>query len=369
MKTTAIICELNPIHAGHAMVFSRAREENGPVVAVMSGHFTQRAIPAVFDKYARAKAALACGADLVLELPFPWCSSGAEDFARGGVTVAAGCCAESFTFGSESGNMTLLEKIASIKSDEAYNASIRQADREQRDLGCATLFEEHLRHSGITEPIGPNDKLGAEYIRFATTLGIREFYPIRRMTEAPSATSVRDVLYREGMAGAETLMPQVAYEIFRELSMVPEQKLDELLFCHCRLYLRDEKNDLLRYGAKIARQAENAAQFKKDLPTKKYTLARLRREILFHMMGIEPRDLARSPAFTVLLGANERGRAYLSERGKHFSIPVITKPADDAVLDERAKGQYARHRRADELYATLLGIPADAYMKKHPVIV
>ncbi len=367
MKTTAIICELNPIHAGHATLLRSAKEKNDVVIAVMSGHFTQRAIPAVFDKYARADAALACGADLVLELPFPWCSSGAEHFARGGVAVGVGCGAESFTFGSESGDIALLEKIAAVKSHEAYNASIRQADRENRDLGCAALFEEHLRRQGITDPVGPNDKLGAEYIRFAKERGVEAFYPVRRMAEAPSATSVREVLDRLGIEGAASLLPEEAYDIFRKQSVVSEKKLDELLFQHGRLYLREEENDLLRYGAKIARQAENAEQFIKKLPTKKYTLARLRREILFHLTGIGS-EKGEEPAFTMLLGANERGRAYLSEKGKDLAIPVLTKPADDAVLDERARAQYARHRRADELYATLQGLPADAYMKRHPVI-
>ncbi len=96
MKKTAVICEINPYHTGHQYIFSRAREESDLVIAVMSGNFTQRAIPAVFDKYTRASLLLTPdetgtpAADIVVELPFPWCASGTEAFAMGGVAVALG---------------------------------------------------------------------------------------------------------------------------------------------------------------------------------------------------------------------------------------------------------------------------------------
>ena len=83
-----IVCEYNPFHNGHAYHITRALQELGAdegVVCVMSGDFVQRGEPAVYSKYARAEAACRCGADLVLELPLPWCLASAEGFARGAV--------------------------------------------------------------------------------------------------------------------------------------------------------------------------------------------------------------------------------------------------------------------------------------------
>lgn len=51
------------------------------IVSVMSGNYVQRAETAVMSKYARAKAALLGGVDLVLELPMPYAISSAERFA------------------------------------------------------------------------------------------------------------------------------------------------------------------------------------------------------------------------------------------------------------------------------------------------
>jgi len=369
MKSNAIICEFNPIHAAHRYILHLCRTDNRPVIAVMSGNFTQRAIPAVYDKYARAEAALRCGADLVLELPFPWCSSGAEDFARGGAGIAAGVLVDSLTFGSESGDTALLNRLAEIKKSENYTDAIRQAEKESRGRGSAVLFDDVLRQQGITDPVGANDKLGGEYIRFGRELGIPGFRPVKRMKYAPSATKVREILTQNGLEGCDGWIAEEAMPVFAGKEFCTESRLDQLYFHHCRLYIREnETNDLLRYAAKIARSSVTAAEFTEKLPTKKYTLARMRREILFDLLGITPEMGRELPAFTVLLGANAAGRACLSQGGKNFRIPIITKPADQSALDQQAQMQYARLRSADELYAFLMGWPADTFMKRHPVM-
>ena len=73
LKTTGIIVEYNPLHPGHIYHMEQARKQTGAdyLIAVMSGSFVQRGEPAMFSKWSRAKCALACGADLVLELPLP----------------------------------------------------------------------------------------------------------------------------------------------------------------------------------------------------------------------------------------------------------------------------------------------------------
>ena len=69
-----IVAEYNPFHNGHARLIEQTRAQLGavcPVVCVMSGDFVQRGSPAVYSKFARAEAAVRCGADLVRELPLP----------------------------------------------------------------------------------------------------------------------------------------------------------------------------------------------------------------------------------------------------------------------------------------------------------
>ena len=78
MKIAAIICEFNPIHTGHKRLIDYAKSIADKVVCIMSGNFVQRGMPACADKYARARHAILCGADLVVELPTIFATSSAE---------------------------------------------------------------------------------------------------------------------------------------------------------------------------------------------------------------------------------------------------------------------------------------------------
>ena len=87
MNVIGIIAEYNPFHAGHHIHISMTRALVGkdcPVIAVMSGGFVQRGDFAIFNKWARAEAAVMTpgGADLVLEIQTPFANATAEKFAR-----------------------------------------------------------------------------------------------------------------------------------------------------------------------------------------------------------------------------------------------------------------------------------------------
>ena len=116
MKTAGIICEYNPMHNGHKQQIEKTKQVLGAdtaVVCVMSGNFVQRGDFAVFNKHSRAKMAISGGADLVVELPAPYALQSAEGFADAGVHIldALGVC-DNISFGSESGDIELLCKIA-----------------------------------------------------------------------------------------------------------------------------------------------------------------------------------------------------------------------------------------------------------------
>ena len=104
MKICAVICEFNPFHNGHAYLLSRAKRLSGcdAVVCVMSGSFTQRGEICRTDKYLRARHAILCGADAVIELPTPFAVAPAEIFARGAVKVISRLGADcTLAFGCE----------------------------------------------------------------------------------------------------------------------------------------------------------------------------------------------------------------------------------------------------------------------------
>ena len=88
MQAVGIVAEYNPFHNGHKYHINQTKAQlpdADGVIAVMSGNFTQRGEPAIFDKWTRTQAALYGGADLVLELPTAFATRSAGYFAEGAV--------------------------------------------------------------------------------------------------------------------------------------------------------------------------------------------------------------------------------------------------------------------------------------------
>ena len=116
MKVCACICELNPFHNGHEYLLREARRITGAdyMIAVMSGDFVQRGIPAICDKYARSAQALMGGADLVIELPVMYATASADYFAAGAISEIVNLgCVDCIVFGSECGDLELLFSLIS----------------------------------------------------------------------------------------------------------------------------------------------------------------------------------------------------------------------------------------------------------------
>ena len=123
MKNVAVIAEYNPFHKGHAHQLRQLKEKEGAeaVLVVMSGDYVQRGEPAVADKAARTRMALAGGADMVVELPPAFATGSAEIFARGAVSLAAACgCIDTLAFGASCTDLARLKKAADSLLSHGY---------------------------------------------------------------------------------------------------------------------------------------------------------------------------------------------------------------------------------------------------------
>ena len=242
MKAVGIVAEYNPFHSGHRYQIRKIREIFGaetPVAAVMSGDFVQRGEAASYDKFTRAEAAVRGGVSLVIEMPLPWSLSSAESFARGGVGLlgAAGVI-DALSFGSESGDLSALEKTAAVLDTPEF------AEALKRELTGGTPFAA-ARARAARALLGesaavldtPNDLLAVEYIRAAAKLGyIFDYTPVRREGSthdgAGSASELRALL-RAG----ESLAGRVPGEVWEVLTvrMRPDTALSLRRVCERRI--------------------------------------------------------------------------------------------------------------------------------------
>lgn len=387
-QASGVICELNPLHSGHAYLLSRMREQvggEGVVVCLMSGRFVQRGEAAVADPYLRGRMALAGGADLVLELPFPWSAGSAEHFARAGVRVLARLGVDTLTFGSECGDTALLERAAAIVAEDSFGEVY--AGYCRRGMGTTAAYAEALRSVSATLgealPEGfpsSNDLLGIGYLRalgelrsggltvpqasVVTRLG--SGYREDMLTEGayPSATALR-ILLREAAGDPVALeamltdtMPEEALEVLLDAVRSGECPLEGgrlLGFFHAlyRLKRLSDVENFAEWGGGIgghilrhARECATAEGFWEALRTKQYTDARLRRALLFGALGVTESDLRGMPSYTTLLAANRRGCAFLkawqkANKDATDGFTVVTKPADAPAGRQRELSELA----------------------------
>ncbi|MCM1172472.1 MAG: nucleotidyltransferase family protein [Clostridium sp.] len=177
MKTVAIIAEYNPFHNGHSYQLSEIRERLNPdyIIALMGGNFLQRGHAAMWDKYERAKIACENGIDAVLELPFPYATGSAHDFAMGAVSILNKLgCIDYLAFGAETFDITLLSHIADILGNEPveFKALFKKLLSEGISYPAARqkALAQYLMDDTITKVMSlPNNILAIEYLRALKT--------------------------------------------------------------------------------------------------------------------------------------------------------------------------------------------------------
>jgi len=376
-QNTAIICETNPFHNGHNSLFAKVKQEFGGIItAVMSGNFVQRGLPAVYDKYFRASVLLQHGADLVVELPYPWCAAGGEAFAAGGVAVAVGMGADNLAFGSETGEIQMLTDCASFLDREDTGMQIREMEKNEPEAGAAMLYDRLCKEAGFV--LGANDKLAVWYLRQIEAQKAGLFpVPCKRVPYGEgvaSASMLRQMLDRG--ENLDPYVPSAAAASYTGCRHVSAAKFEELAWTYFRLFAPDtprdygEKSGLYRRLCKEAGGCTDPASFFASAATKKYTDARIRRTCLLAMTETPIPKGNVLPQYTVLLAAGEKGRQYLSRRRRHSDFPVVTKPADVEKLSSEAAEQYAWQIRADRLYTMCMEPTADSdlFLRSHPVI-
>lgn len=170
MQICGIICEFNPFHNGHKYLIDEAKKlTQSKILCLMSGDFVQRGTPAIQEKYARAKAAITCGADLVLELPTVFACSNAENFAFGAVKILKSIGVNELAFGVEESNLETLEKIAQIKLENSLNFQNAFKNEIENGLSYNTALKRAIAKEFGDEKIleilaKPNNILAIEYL-------------------------------------------------------------------------------------------------------------------------------------------------------------------------------------------------------------
>ena len=377
MRIAAVISEFNPFHNGHRFFIDSVRERLGAdtcIIALMSGNYTQRGEIAIADKLTRAEAAIHGGADLVLEIPFPYSTSSAEFFARAGVSIADGLSVvDTLAFGSECGDLERLSTVAKRLSSDEFTDALAKAIESEADMGYARITESVFRRlygddGGLLSR--PNDILAIEYLRAIdrlnspiTPLVIQRIgdYHAKTLTEGISASSVRNALLASPTEAYAAMPPESATAVQCAVAAghapADISRLGATLLSYFRTVALAKTDDL---GHRLRNAAVRATDFDEFLSlaaTKRYTHAHLRRAVWHRYFGVTSADLSVPPAFTQVLGMNERGRMALRLAAKQAKIAILTKPADSRAFVGEAARQAMLSQGADLIYPLAMPVP------------
>lgn len=395
MKTAGIICEYNPFHAGHKRQIDILKKSGFDcIVCVMSGNYTQRGEAAVYDKYTRAKSAILCGADLVLELPFPYCSLSAEGFALSGVHILNSLGKiDSISFGSETGDTDTLWRIAKIITSKEFEDEYYKRSRTE---GSAFAFFNILKDKGFDESILSNDILAVNYLKalIRTDSKLTPFV-IQRLGTAynseentddklPSATALRSMICRNGLESLpKECIPSQAQNVYEENGKTVCLKDNTSIVSFFRLMSAEDirqrasrislGTQIAEDGCGIVERLCKAAMVSNNSPddllnkakSTMFTDSRLNRVILFSLFGVSDELANTFPQYTMLLGANSIGCKFLSSIRKSSEIQIVTKPADIPLCPSKHVNEIA-----DSFYTSLMcfGEQGNIFLKKHPFI-
>lgn len=386
MKAVGLVTEYNPFHNGHLYHLNKAMELTGAdiSVAVMSGDFVQRGEPAVLDKYTRSSMALNSGVNLVVELPVNYAVSSAESFAAGALKVLDYIKADSIAFGSESGDIERLSKLAHILCDNedtlykeiskytvngiSYAAARQKVVEKLTDKDTAAMLT------------SSNNILAVEYLKAI----IKNNYAIKPYTVQRQGDSYNDTDIRSEYASATALRENLKADNISEyipvkaglilssntnyiypdditealftrlLDILFASNYDKNVFIENVMQYPDVSKEIAGRLYKSAmdmitrtvpQRSENKdngtfsfGSLCEHIKTKEVPLSRIKRALVRITLGLDKKHMEKyaNEPYIRVLGFDKKGQEYLSYIRKTVEVPLITKTADykEMLLDD-----------------------------------
>lgn len=362
MSTVGIIAEYNPFHNGHLYHLQKSKEITNcdTVVAVMSGNFIQRGLPALFDKWTRTAMAIQNGVDLVIELPTFYSISSAEYFANGSISLLDSLgIIDYLSFGSKCNDIHILKRIANVLylEPEEYKKNLQTELKRGISFPIARSnalkrflkkeYDEKLLANILLEP---NNILGIEYLKaihynnsLLNPVVVERTGSDYNSTQVNgnicSATAIREMFKRNHLSELGNVLPNESYQIIQnEITngkdpITLEHFENEILYELRKLPIEDIANiaDVSEGLENIIKKSCNECfdiEHLIDLiKSKRYTKTRIQRIILHILLHITKNDIENykhNPQYIRILGFSKKGEKLLSKIASTSKLPIVT---------------------------------------------
>ena len=402
MKTVGLITEYNPFHNGHLYHIERARELTGAdrVVIVMSGDYVQRGTPALLSKHSRAHMALLNGASAICELPVCYASGSAEFFAQGAISILEGLgCIDTLCFGSECGELSVLQHIAQLLLSESdtYSHMLQDALKKGHSFPAARhqALEKLTGDASVSQILSePNNILGIEYLKALLQLDspiipvcvtrVSNDHHSKELTPSiSSATSIREILEQNQISPLFSRVPEALHDIYQ----MHYQKdfpvcLDDFsLLLHAAIYSCEDLTQISGISSdfkdRIFKMLKSDLSFEELISackTKNLTWSKISRNLLHIMLDITKEKVEKvrtydmSPYFQIL-GFKRSASFLIGNIKRKSSIPMVRHLR--VMNDPLSKDQeelLSTEQRANQLYRTVIGQKFHTIIKDEQII-
>lgn len=387
-KVLGIIAEYNPFHNGHLFHLNESKKLTGSsyTVAIMSGNFTQRGNTSIIDKWSKAKSAIECGVDLVVELPVLYSTSSAENFAEGAIKILDSLkVVDYLSFGAETADINLLNNIATVLNEEPKEYKSLLSEELKKGLSYPKARENALmiylndikKYSNVLS--SPNNILGIEYIK-----ALKKYNSIIQPIAMPrhesghndlnyhgniaSSTAIRNITKNNGFDILRKLMPEPSYtNLIKNIKaghVVPDLSVfeKEIIFNLRKMSIYDisqlpDVSEGLEFAIKNAANSCNSlVELLNIIKSKRYTQTRIQRILLYSLLGITKKDIAiskKTQPYVRVLGFNEKGKYLISEVAKanpKLNIITSVKKFTDKNLNRNLKSMLEKDIWTTDVY-------------------
>lgn len=354
-----IIAEYNPFHNGHLYHILKSKEltKDDYVIAIIGGNFTQRGENSIVDKWTKAEMALAGGVDLVIELPCLYSISSAENFADGAIKILNSLkVVDHISFGAEYQELNKLNIIANILYEEPKEFKSFLTDElskgfsfpKARENAILSYLKDFSYKNILSEP---NNILAIEYLKALKKYRSR-IKPVLVPRKASghltsdytgsisSSTSIRNMLQTGKTANLKDALTPSSYTILKEEInnghfVLNFSKFDKIALYNLRLMsleeikkLPDVSEGLENLIKKSALSCNTIDDFINMVCSKRYAKTRIRRIVLYSILGITKKDMdisKKTLPYVRVLGFNDKGKNLISKiKRRNAGINMVT---------------------------------------------
>lgn len=372
-KVLGIIAEYNPFHNGHLyhLETSKKLTDADYTVAIISGNFTQRGSTSIVDKWSKTKMALENGIDLVIELPVLYSISSAENFADGAIKILNSLgIVDYLSFGAETSDISILNNIANILCSEHEEYKNLLSIELEKGLSFPKAREnallDYIKNTDDNVPenriidfekyskvlSSPNNILGIEYLKalkkYKSSIKpvcisrFKSEYNSSSFSEnIASATAIRELIKNKNFDTIKNVIPLESYSILMDCinsgCVAPDLNCfeKEIIFTLRKMSIEEifnlpDVSEGLEFSIKkAANSCNNINEFLDIVKSKRYTVTRLQRILLYALLGISKEDMQLSKKvekpYVRVLGFNDNGKKLVSEIAtKNPELKLIT---------------------------------------------